>query len=328
MIHLLIAVNKINTFVIMSVVDSLIPLDVFLKKTKLRREILESHQIVFTRDMFPESISLQEYVKNIYAQGNLGACTANAICSLIKMTQDTKDSKYEPSRLFLYTMELMKENPGKSITDLGANAMDGCLIAGTIGVCSESKMPYQLDAKLNVIGFGKKPSRGAMDDAKLHIFPKFKDVTENGPLLATIQKCLSDGYPVLLAFILFKSFVSADVEKSGIMSMPGLDELAGKPMGGHEVLVVGYEPGYLIVLNSWGQTWGQGGFFKMPWDYLTLTYQGSLVVEQILTMRSVPVPVPVPVPTSEQLANMVDQINGMINGMTTLRNQHQVFIPK
>ena len=82
--------------------------------------------------------------------------------------------------------------------------------------------------------------------------------------------------------------MTQEVSDTGIMPIPSYYELAGYPVGGHEVVVVGYEPGYLIVLNSWGSYWGLNGFFKMPVEYLTLNYKWTTCVQQILILRPVP----------------------------------------
>jgi len=52
------------------------------------------------------------------------------------------------------------------------------------------------------------------------------------------------------------------------MPMPESDE---KVMGGHAVLCIGYDDDeqMFIVRNSWGESWGLGGYFKMPYAFLT-----------------------------------------------------------
>jgi C1A family cysteine protease len=41
-------------------------------------------------------------------------------------------------------------------------------------------------------------------------------------------------------------------------------------VGGHAVLVVGYDLNAKTfkVRNSWGNSWGQAGYFTLPFDYL------------------------------------------------------------
>jgi C1A family cysteine protease len=42
-------------------------------------------------------------------------------------------------------------------------------------------------------------------------------------------------------------------------------------LGGHAVLAVGYDDKSkrLTVRNSWGSNWGKGGYFTMPYDYVS-----------------------------------------------------------
>jgi C1A family cysteine protease len=44
-----------------------------------------------------------------------------------------------------------------------------------------------------------------------------------------------------------------------------------RQLGGHAVMAVGYddENQWLIVMNSWGASWGDKGFFYLPYEYIT-----------------------------------------------------------
>jgi len=44
-----------------------------------------------------------------------------------------------------------------------------------------------------------------------------------------------------------------------------------KAEGGHAVLLCGYkdETKNFLVRNSWGEDWGSGGYFWMPYEYVT-----------------------------------------------------------
>ena len=46
-----------------------------------------------------------------------------------------------------------------------------------------------------------------------------------------------------------------------------------KTVGGHAVVAVGYDDSKqdFIVRNSWGPSWGIGGYCMMPYKYLTDT---------------------------------------------------------
>ena len=261
----------------------LIPLDKFKSKIVNRSHLACKIKIMAT----PPSYSLQQYCPEAYDQGSLGSCTANAICSGLQMVDPNvnKPACFKPSRLFLYTCELLLENNGV-IEDNGADAADGCRILQNIGVCSESLMPY------NIQNFGIKPSAAAYSDAKKHLYTScFTDITNNGPLISIIQNSISSNRPVLLAFLVYPSFMSPDVAKSGILPMPSNEEIKNGPLGGHEVLCVGYDNQYLTILNSWGSNWGIKGYFKMPLQFLNPQY-----ILQLLSFIKIIPPTPTPAP--------------------------------
>jgi C1A family cysteine protease len=78
---------------------------------------------------------------------------------------------------------------------------------------------------------------------------------------------------IAFGFMVYESFESSGVARTGIVPMPKRGE---QVLGGHEVLAVGFlksEPDYVLVRNSWGsrKTGGRGwgidgsGYFLMPW---------------------------------------------------------------
>jgi hypothetical protein len=230
-----------------------------------------------------------------YDQAACGSCTANAIAHYIKMLDGS-----DPSRLWIYTMELEKEWPGQPLADNGANAADGCLVINQLGVCPEADFPYVVDPTTHAVTtFGQYPSQQAITDAAAHKYPLFTDVTNGGPSrIQTIQSLINKDQPVLLAFLVYPSFESQAVATSGMMPMPSATDLAQGVIGGHEVLCVGYDAQNLHILNSWGPNWGLSGFFHMPIAYLTGSGASGQYVSQLLTMGPVPVaPAPTPTPT-------------------------------
>ncbi len=84
-----------------------------------------------------------------------------------------------------------------------------------------------------------------------------------------MKGCLASGYPFVFGFSVYESFESDDVTKTGIVPMPGPASKDGF-LGGHAVLAVGYDDSQsrFIVRNSWGDKWGNKGYFTMPYAYL------------------------------------------------------------
>jgi len=71
----------------------------------------------------------------------------------------------------------------------------------------------------------------------------------------------------VFGFSVYESFESQEVTQTGVVQMPQADE---KQVGGHAVVGGGYDDSQtrFIVRNSWGDTWGMEGYFKIPYDYL------------------------------------------------------------
>ena len=204
------------------------------------------------------SVDLRSRCPPVYDQGNLGSCTANALCgaySYEMMKQGETDM--EMSRLFLYYEERSLE--GTVSSDSGAQIKDGVSVLQTSGVCRESIWPY------NVALFAHKPSVYSFMDAKRHHAIKTQRVAQD---LYDIKQSLLDGIVITFGFTVYASFESADVAKTGMVPMPDTyDEV----LGGHAVVAVGYDDSkqVVIVRNSWGKGWGDKGYFYLPYEYIT-----------------------------------------------------------
>jgi C1A family cysteine protease len=83
-----------------------------------------------------------------------------------------------------------------------------------------------------------------------------------------MKACLAAGYPFVFGFTVYESFEGDAVANSGVLQMPGDSEAQ---VGGHAVMAVGYSDSTqrFLVRNSWGSGWGVGGYFTIPYAYLT-----------------------------------------------------------
>lgn len=192
----------------------------------------------------------------IYDQGNLGSCTANAIGAgfhFDQLKQGLKD--FVPSRLFIYYNERATE--GSIGEDSGAYIRDGIKSVNQQGVCSESLWPYA-EAKFTV-----KPSDACYTDALKYKCLEYARVSQT---LDDMRACLSAGLPFVFGFTVYDSFYN--LTETGEMSMPTWGDSI---VGGHAVLCVGYddERQMFVVRNSWGDSWGDNGYFYMPYAYLS-----------------------------------------------------------
>jgi C1A family cysteine protease len=202
-------------------------------------------------DLRPQSPS------EVYSQGELGSCTANAIAAAIEFDLlKQKQPDFIPSRLFIYYNE--RDIEGTVDEDSGAMIRDGIKSVANQGVCPESEWEY------NIEKFTEKPQQKCYDDA-LKI--RARSYSRVARTLNQMKGCLASGYPFVFGFSVYESFEGDEVAKTGNAPMPNPQE---KLLGGHAVLAVGYDDSQsrFIVRNSWGDSWGMKGHFTIPYSYL------------------------------------------------------------
>jgi C1A family cysteine protease len=199
--------------------------------------------------------------KEVYDQGQLGSCTANAIAAAIefdRMKLKLRPS-FTPSRLFIYYNERVLE--GTVDADSGAQIRDGIKSVATQGAPPEPQWPY------DIARFRDKPPAGDYSTAAKYTVVLYQRLVPN---VNQMKGCLASGYPFVLGFTVYESFESQAVAQTGVVPMPAHKESV---IGGHAVMAVGYDDtqSRFIARNSWGPGWGMKGYFTIPYAYLTDT---------------------------------------------------------
>jgi C1A family cysteine protease len=139
-----------------------------------------------------------------------------------------------------------------------------------MGDCPESEWTYDGTAAGagNVFPSGAKaataPDQKCYTDAFHHKAITYLSIDQN---LADMKGCLAAGYPFVFGFSVYPSIETEIVTISGKIPMPSASEGV---IGGHAVMAVGYDDlaQAFIIRNSWGPSWGQGGYGSIPYAYL------------------------------------------------------------
>ena len=206
----------------------------------------------------PASVDLRSGCPPVYDQGDLGSCTANAIAAAVEFDQRRqKLSEFTPSRLFIYYNERTIE--GTIASDAGAQLRNGIKTVAGDGACSEAMWPY-VEEK-----FADRPTAPCYKAARTHPAVEYSRVAQG---LGDLKACLAAGFPFVFGFTVYESFESDSVANSGIAEMPDDSETA---LGGHAVMAAGYDDASqrFLIRNSWGTDWGMGGYFTLPYSYVT-----------------------------------------------------------
>jgi len=206
----------------------------------------------------PKLVDLRKYLSPVVDQGNLGSCTANAIASgLGEYLQKIASKQFTSlSRLDLYWWERFIEETVNE--DSGAEIRDGMKVFNQLGIAPENDYPYDITT------FTNEPDPKAIMDGTIFKISKYYRVQN----LNYLKISLAEGLPVVTGIQVYESFESDAVAQTGIVPMPKANE---QLLGGHAVLAVGYNDSkqQVIMRNSWGTSWGDKGYFYLPYTYFT-----------------------------------------------------------
>jgi len=229
-------------------------------------------------DTLPSSVDLRpKFHFPVYDQGAIGSCTANAACGAFRFELARKSLlDFDPSRLFVYYNSRDTKNK-----DTGAEMRFACHTLVTTGACEEALWPYDgktaADRNTDLWAEGaraaQKPSQSAYDNASQHKAQSYRWIKEHD--VRVLKACLNDGLPFVFGFNIYYPSMrqsvplteyAKDFYTRGILGAPPERE---ERRGGHAVIAVGYDDAKeaFLVRNSWGEGWGQQGYFWMNYRW-------------------------------------------------------------
>jgi C1A family cysteine protease len=226
------------------------------------------------KSKLPATVDLRPWCSPIEDQEAIGSCTAHAAVGALEYFERRAFGRHvDASRLFLYKVT---RNLLKTRGDTGAflRTTMGALVL--FGVPPEEYWPYvpsSLDKEPPAFCYAFAQSYQAIRYVRLD-----PPGTSREALLAQVKSFLAKGLPALFGFTVYESIEQAS--KTGQIPFPGRGE---RRLGGHAVAAVGYDDslvianqnpqgpatkGALLVRNSWGSAWGDGGYGWLPYEYV------------------------------------------------------------
>lgn len=222
------------------------------------RDFKTYHHLVHQSEV-PASYDLSKYMPPVIDQGELGSCVSNAVSNAVRYDISKHDAtkSIQPSRLFIYYNGRVLENEPLD-EDTGLTVRDGCKSVAKYSYCSENLWGYNIDK------FAVKPIPDAYSAAQTHKQLLYMSVVQDE---ANIKSALVNGYPIVFGMNVYAQMMSNEAATTGMVTMPTATD---QPEGGHCILLTGYDDSKKLwkCMNSWNTTWGDKGFFYLPYEYL------------------------------------------------------------
>lgn len=258
----------------------------------------------------PAYVDLRHDLPPVYDQGLTNSCGAQAGAALMAHLFPEVDGGFSRSQIY-YSVRALE---GDIDQDDGVETRDVMKVLKDVGAAPEGAWPF----------LEKDILKPAPDDviktAASYRIGSYARLNGANDFL----RCLASGHPFVMGFMVPQSLDEDDLDRSGIMPNP---DFAKDPIiGGHDVLVVGYDTTFkfapffknsgidpalvddtmLLVRNSWGPGWSRKfrGHFWMPISYAVNRSTGgdAWTGRRDTALKAVPAPVQaVPEPTSGQM---------------------------
>jgi len=222
----------------------------------------------------PAQIDLRNWFSPIEDQDSLGSCTANAAVGLLEYFERRGRGRHiDASRLFVYKAA---RNLLGWTGDTGAylrTAMETLVLFGAPperywpydGRSAASNNHYDVEPPAFCYGFGA-------NYKAVKYFRLDSPGATPAQVLMNVKTYLANGFPSMFGFPVYSEFDNP--LPGGLIAFPAPNS---QYRGGHAIVAAGYDDnvmigpdrGALLIRNSWGTGWGNGGYGWMSYRYVT-----------------------------------------------------------
>jgi C1A family cysteine protease len=221
----------------------------------------------------PAYIDLRHDLPPVYDQGLTNSCGAQAGAALMAHLFPEVESGFSPSQIY-YSVRVIEGDVDK---DDGVETRNVMKALKDVGAAPEPAYPFDPEKILDA------PPPDVIKIAASYRIGSYARLNGANDFL----RCLASGHPFVMGFMVPQSLDENDIDRTGIMPNP--DFRRDPIIGGHDVLVVGYDTTFkhapffknsgidpalvddtmLLVRNSWGPGWSRKfrGHFWMPISY-------------------------------------------------------------
>jgi len=220
-------------------------------------------------------------------QGQIGSCTAFCGSEAYEILYNYKFGAFPAVRspAFLYYEERVNILHQRIGADNGANMVNIDQALTTYGICNETLMPYPSSNKSTA--YKTPPTSAAISDALGYKITNYALINTGDT--AAVKNCIRNHIPVMMGFNVYDKtstyqyFEGLNTTNYTYNPLTSGGALASGVvlLGGHATPIIGYDDTRqaFLVQNSWGTSWGNHGFYYMPYSVFSSTKivpQGSV----------------------------------------------------
>lgn len=187
----------------------------------------------------PKRYSYSSFLPGVYNQGNTYTCVPHAISAFVDWYNGINGIKKDMSIDWIYDCREDKDGDGMTLKE----ALKYIKKVGYI-----TKQDYK--------------------DIKKGESPELEQINMYGMLKSVVamQRSLLANGPFILALPVYNS------SRSDFWNGSNFE-------GGHAVACVGYDEYGLIIRNSWGSSWGNGGYCTLPYEQVNKMYEAWALIK-------------------------------------------------
>jgi len=212
-------------------------------------------------------------------QGQIGSCTAFCGSEAYEIAYYYKNGAFPTLRspAFLYYEERVNILHQRISADNGANMVNIDQALSKYGICSETLMPYPSSDKSTAY---KTPPTAAANADGLNYKITGYTLINTGDT-AAVKNCIRNHVAVMMGFNVYDKtstyqyFEGLNTTSNTYNPLTSSGALVSglTLLGGHATPIVGYDDNKkaFLVQNSWGTSWGNAGFYYMPYTVFSST---------------------------------------------------------
>lgn len=240
----------------------------------VRLGVARSSLLLGSGELPEADLHLVEHAPPVMDQGGAQACVGTTIACMGYIMQGVAGMEAVlPSPGFIWWNSRKSHSDEK--LNMGTYMRNAFHTLRDLGIAPESLCPVsEIDWK-----FAERPSHLAYQhayDAKFEV--DYIRLDGSGDeLKRQVKSCVVQGLPVGIGCLVSKKFVK--LARHELVDVPEGDPIAG----GHAMCVVGYDWQGVIIRNSWGPLWGNGGDGHLSWRFFTENW-----VDDVWALRRMP----------------------------------------